>query len=235
MSAEVEHIIHLRPEILKHKAIVIHSDKWHPGVIAILSTRLAKAYNRPTIVISIDKEIGKGSLRSIPEFPLLNILKECSDILLNFGGHDFAAGLTIKEQNIEEFKRRFIAAAETKLEESDVMTKLYVDAEVSFDELTFDLMESIKLLEPFGNENPQPILYSNAKQAWPPKVIGKTHLKLYLEQGERMLEGIAFGKAGQSPILRKKDLTLSVAFTPQINNFQGQSIQLMIRDFKTVN
>lgn len=232
MSAEVEHIISLHPEILKQKAIVIHSDKWHPGVIAILSTRLAKAYNRPTIVISVDKEIGKGSLRSIPEFPLLNILKESSDILLNFGGHDFAAGLTIKEQHIEEFKQRFIAKAATKLQESDVLTKLYVDAEVSFDELTFDLMESIKLLEPFGNENPQPILYSNAKQAWPPKVIGKTHLKLYLEQGERMLEGIAFGKAAQSTILRKKDLTLSVAFTPQINNFQGQSIQLMIRDFK---
>lgn len=235
MSAEVEHIIGQHPEILKQKAIIIHSDKWHPGVIAILSTRLAKAYNRPTIVISIDKEIGKGSLRSIPEFPLLNILKECSDLLLNFGGHDFAAGLTIKEQNIEEFKVRFIAAAANKLQESDVMTKLNIDAKVSFDELTFDLMESIKLLEPFGNENPQPILYANAKQAWPPKVIGKTHLKLYLEQGERMLEGIAFGKAGQSPILRKKDLTLSVAFTPQINNFQGQSIQLMIRDFKTLS
>jgi len=93
-------------------------------------------------------------------------------------------------------------------------------------------MESIRLLEPFGNENPQPILYAEAKQAWPPKVIGKTHLKLYLEQGDRMLEGIAFGKAGDSPMLRKKEMTLWVAFTPQINNFQGQSIQLMIRDFK---
>ena len=236
MSAEVEHIINLHPEILKEKAIIIQSDKWHPGVIAILSTRLAKAYNRPTIVISVDKEIGKGSLRSIPEFPLLSILKECSDLLLNFGGHDFAAGLTIKEQHIEEFKQRFIASATNKLQESDVKTKLYIDAEVSFEDLTFDLMESIKLLEPFGNENPQPILYSNAKQAWPPKVIAKTHLKLYLEQGERMLEGIAFGKAGQSPILRKKDLTLSVAFNPNINEFQGgQSIQLMIRDFKTLS
>jgi single-stranded-DNA-specific exonuclease len=234
MSTEVESILSLHPEITKNKAIIIHSDKWHPGIIAILSTRLAKAYNRPTIVISIDKEIGKGSLRSIPEFPLLNILKESADLLMNFGGHDFAAGLTIKEQHIEEFKRRFIGAAELKLQESDVVSKLHIDAEVSFEDLTFDLMESIKLLEPFGNENPQPILYCNAKQAWPPKVIGKTHLKLYLEQGDRMLEGIAFGKAAQSPILRKKDLMLSVAFTPQINNFQGQSIQLMIRDFKLV-
>lgn len=234
MSIEVENLISTNPEILKRKAIIIHSEKWHPGVIAIISARIAKIYNRPSVVISIDNEIGKGSLRSIPEFPLLHVLKECSDILLNFGGHDFAAGMTIKEQNIEEFKRRFIAAAEARLSDSDVMNKLYLDAEVGFPDITFDLMESIKLLEPFGNENPQPILYSDAKQAWPPKVIGKTHLKLYLEQEDRMLEGIAFGKAGQSPLLRKKDLTLRIAFTPQINNFQGQSIQLMIRDFKVI-
>lgn len=234
MSAEVETLIASNPEIMQQKAIIIHSEKWHPGVIAIISTRIAKVYNRPTIVMAIDKEIGKGSLRSIPEFPLLSVLKDCSDLLINFGGHDFAAGLTIKESNIEEFKRRFIAAAEVRLKDNDVTTKLHVDAEVNFHELTFDFMESIKLLEPYGNENPPPILYCNAKQAWPPKVIGKTHLKLYLEQGDRMLEGIAFGKAAQSPMLRKKDLTLRVAFTPQINNFQGQSIQLMIRDFKIV-
>lgn len=232
MSADIETMMLNNPAILTQKAIVIHSDKWHPGVIAIISARISKHYNRPTVVIAIDKEIGKGSLRSIPEFPLLNVLKDCSDILLNFGGHDFASGLTIKEQNIEEFKKRFIIAAETKLQDSDVQTKLYVDAEVNFQDLTFDFMESIKLLEPYGNENPQPVLYCDAKQAWPPKVIGKTHLKLYLEQDDRMLEGVAFGKADHSPLLRKKDLTLRVAFTPQINNFQGQSIQLMVRDFK---
>jgi single-stranded-DNA-specific exonuclease len=235
MSAEVESIVTIEPEILQRKAIIIHSDKWHPGIIAIISTRISKAYNRPTVVIAIDKEIGKGSLRSTPDFPLLNVLKDSSDILLNFGGHDFAAGLTIKEENIEEFKRRLIAAAEAKLQDADVISKLHLDAEVDFHDLTFDFMESIKLLEPYGNENPQPVLYCDAKQAWPPKVIGKTHLKLYLEQGDRMLEGIAFGKAAHSPLLRKKDLTLRIAFTPQINNFQGQSIQLMIRDFQIIN
>lgn len=232
MTADIENTIAQHPEILSHKAIIMESDKWHPGVIAILSTRISKHYNRPTIMIAIDKDIGKGSIRSIPEFPLLSVLKECSDILLNFGGHDFAAGLSIKLQNIEEFKRRFIKAAEERLQKNDVVTKLVVDSEVKFHDLTFDFMESIKLFEPYGNENPQPILYCDAKQAWPPKVVGKTHLKLYLEQGDRMLEGIAFGKAALSPMLRKKNLTLRVAFTPQINNFQGPSIQLMIRDFK---
>ena len=160
MSVDVENIIELNPEILQAKAIVMQSDKWHPGVIAILSTRISKQFNRPTVMIAIDKENGKGSLRSIREFPLLNVLKESSDILVNFGGHDFAAGLTIREENIEEFKRRFITAANDKLGDQDVMTKLNLDAEVKFEELTFDFMESIRLLEPFGNENPQPILFA---------------------------------------------------------------------------
>lgn len=231
MSVDVDNIISAHPEILTHKAILMHSDKWHPGVIAILSTRFAKHYNRPTVMISLENGIGKGSLRSIHEFPLLPILKECSDLLINFGGHDFAAGLTIPEQNIEEFRRRFLQAAHSKLSDSDVKTKLYLDAEVKFEDLTFDFMESMRLLEPYGNENPQPILYTEAKQAWPPKVISKLHLKLYLEQNDRILEGLAFGQARQSTHLRKKDIVLRVAFTPQVNNFQGPSIQLMIRNF----
>ncbi len=234
MSADVENLVSLHPEVLKKRAIVMHSEKWHPGVIAILCTRISKHYNRPTVMISIENQIGKGSLRSIHEFPLLPVLKECSDLLMNFGGHDFAAGLTIKEENIPAFEKRFIDIAHAKLDDHDVVSKLTLDAEVNFSDLTFDLMESIKLLEPFGNENPQPLLFTRAKQAWPPKVVGKTHLKLFLEQGDRMLEGIAFGKAHLSPLLRKKNILLEVAFTPQINTFQGPSIQLLIRDFKII-
>ncbi len=233
MTLDVENTIKTHPEELQNKAIILSSDKWHPGVIAILSTRISKQYNRPTIMIAIDKQVGKGSVRSIPEFQLLGPLNDCSDLLMNFGGHDFAAGLTIKEENIEEFKKRFIQEANAKLQDHDVMTKLYLDAEISFQDLTFDLMESIRLLEPFGNENPPPILYSDAKQAWPPKVIGKTHLKLYLEQGDRLVEGVALGKASSSSWLRKKNLTLRVAFTPQVDEgFSNQScIKLLIRDF----
>ena len=183
-------------------------------------------------MISIENELGKGSLRSIHEFPLLNVLKESSDILINFGGHDFAAGITLKVENIPEFKRRFIGAADRLLKDSDVVTKLYLDSEIQFQDLTFDFMESIRLLEPFGNENPPPLLYTTCKQAWPPKVVGKNNLKLYLEQGDRMLEGIAFGKAYLAPTLRRKNITLKVAFTPQVNTFQGSSIQLLVKDIK---
>lgn len=229
MSLDVDSTIQNTPEVLANKAIVMISDKWHPGVIAIISTRISKQYNRPTVMLAIDKGIGKGSVRSIREFPLLSTLKECSDILLNFGGHDFAAGLTIKEEHIGEFKQRFIEAANQKLKDSDVMSKLQLDAEINFSDLTFDFMESARLLEPYGNENPQPILYCDAWQTWPPKIVGKTHLKLYLEQGDRVLEGVALGRAAHSAQLRKRNLKLRIAFTPQINK---SSIQLLIRDFK---
>ncbi len=235
MFIDVENTLLNFPETLDNKAIIMASQSWHPGVIAIISTRIARHYNRPTIMIAIDNGIGKGSARSIPEFPLLSVLKECSDLLINFGGHDFAAGLTIKKENIDEFKRRFVEIANRTLKDDDIVSKLHLDAKVDFSDLTFDFMESLNLFEPYGNENPQPILYCDAKQAWPPKVVGKSHLKLFLEQGDRMLEGIAFGKGALSPMLRKRDLTLRAAFTPQINHYQGQSIQLMVRDFHIID
>lgn len=228
-----EHIFQ-HPEILQEKAIILHSEKWHPGIIAIISARIAKEYNRPTLIISIEQGVGKGSIRTIPEFPLLPILKESEDLLINFGGHDYAAGLTIKEENIPLFKQRFIEAADRCLKEQDVVAKLYLDAKIDFKDLTFDFMESLSLLEPFGNENPPPILYCDANQIWPPKVVGKYHLKLFLEQGDRMLEGIAFGLADRKEQIRKKNLPLQIAFTPHINLFLNKaSIQLQIKDFKT--
>lgn len=233
MSDEVNTYFKNHPEILDNKAIIISSEDWHPGVIAIVTARLAKQYNRPTVAIASDGEVAKGSLRSIREFPLLPGLKSCSDILINYGGHDYAAGLTIKTADVPEFTKRFISIANGDLQDNDVVTKLYIDAKVDFRELTFNFMESMNLLEPYGNENPPPVLYCEAKQVWPPKVIGKSHLKFYLEQNGRSLEGIGFGMAKRQYEFRKKDLTLLIAFTPQVNIFLNKSsIQLVIRDCK---
>jgi single-stranded-DNA-specific exonuclease len=235
VAEDIENTIYLHPEILKEKAIILYSDKWHPGIIAILSARIAKQYNRPTLIISIEQGIGKGSIRTIPEFPLLPVLKKHSDFLINFGGHDYAAGLTIKEENIPEFRARFIQEAELILKEQDVVSKLYLDAKINFNELTFDFMESLNLLEPFGNENPPPILYCDAVQIWPPKLIGKFHMKLFLEQGDRMLEGIGFGLAPRREELRRKNIKLRIAFTPHVNMFLNKaSIQLQIKDFQVI-
>jgi len=236
VSIDVEQILGTTPEIFKNKAIVLSSEHWHPGVIPIVSARIAKQYNRPTIMIAIDNGVGKGSIRTIREFPLLPVLKKCSDLFISYGGHDFAAGLTLKQENIEAFTKRFIHAANSSLRETDILSKLYIDAPANFDALTYDLLASLELFEPYGNENPQPLLYCEAKQAWPPKVIGGMHLKLYLEQGDRMLEGIAFGMADKRALLRQRNLTLRIAYTPQINRFHNKSsIQLLIRDFQIID
>jgi len=235
-SEDIEQFILKNPQILNEHAIVLYSNKWHPGIIPIITARIAKQYNRPTVVISIDQGLGKGSIRTIPEFPLLHHLRDNAELLENFGGHDFAAGLTIKEENISSFKDRFIQAANQHLKEHDVIAKLHLDAKISFNDLTFDFMESFSLLEPFGNENPAPILYCDARQIWPPKIVGKAHLKLYLEQDDRMLEGIAFNMVQKRPRLCKKNLTLHIAFTPHINNFLNKSsIQLQVRDFQVTD
>jgi single-stranded-DNA-specific exonuclease len=232
VSSDVDQLLLNEANILDERAIVMSSSEWHAGVIPIVATRLAKFYNRPTAIIAIEDGVGKASIRSIKEFPLLAILKKCSDILINFGGHDFAAGMTILSENIGEFKKHFINQANSSLQDTDVLSKLTIDAKVDFDEINFDFMESLNLLAPFGNENPAPILYCDVHQTWPPKIIGTNHLKLYMEQRDRMLEGICFGMANRRKQIRKKNLLLRIAFTPQINTFQNKtSIQLLVRDF----
>ena len=234
-TEDIEDFIAKNPDVLNHKAIVLHSHKWHPGIIPIISARISKLYNRPTAIISINNGIGKGSLRTIPEYPLLPVLRQNADLLINYGGHDFAAGLTIDESKIEAFKKNFIETINNNLETEDLIPKLNLDSKVSFDELTFDFLESLKLLEPYGTGNPPPIFYCDAKQTWPPKIVGKNHLKLYLEQNDRVLEGIAFGLAGRRHEILKKNIKLRVAFTPYVNIFLNKSsIQLLIKDFKEV-
>ncbi|MCB1213557.1 MAG: single-stranded-DNA-specific exonuclease RecJ, partial [Chlamydiia bacterium] len=184
---DVEKMIEENPALLNERALVLWSDNWHSGVIAIISARLVKMYNRPVAILAIDNRVAKGSLRTIREFPLLPPLNENADLLLNYGGHDYAAGLTLRQRDLEEFKRRFIAAANARLTDEVIQPKIAIDSEVLFSDLTYDFLESIQLLEPFGNENSAPILCCEVRQAWAPKVIGKSHLRMYLEKNDRIL------------------------------------------------
>ncbi len=234
-SEEVDQILQNDTHLLDNKALVLASKNWHPGVIPIICARISKLYNRPTIIISIENDVGKGSIRTIPEFPLLPVLRENASLLINFGGHDYAAGLTIDSSNIDELKKKFIEKANSMLSADDLQTKIYLDAPISFNDLTFEFMDSLSLMEPFGHGNPPPLFYTKAEQAWFPKVVGKTHLKFYLQQGDRTLEGIGFNMGHYKDKLSKKNLKLLVAFTPQINNFLNKtSIQLLIKAFQII-
>lgn len=232
-AEDVDNYLLTHPELLEQRAVVLSSKDWHPGIIPIIAARIAKQYNRPTVIISIDDGIGKGSIRTIPEYPLLTTLKEMREHLLNFGGHDFAAGLTIAEENIPIFREKFIEAANNQLKAKDITPKIYLDSPINFEDLTFDFLDSMSLLEPFGTENPPPLLYTTVTQSWPPKVVGKAHLKFYLEQNERMLEGIGFGLGPMRQKIMKKNIPLQIAFTPHVNVFLNKSsIQLQVKDVK---
>ena len=233
MSEQVMKTLETQPELLKDKAIVMASSKWHPGVVPIVAARVAKRYHRPALMICIQRGVGKGSMRTISKFPLLPTLHSHGELLPNYGGHDYAAGLSIKGQNIPEFTKRFTQAANEVLTDLDVVPKLGLDAQANFSHLTFDLMDSLELLEPFGNGNAQPIFYCNARQARPPKVVGQHHLKFYLEQGDRLLEGIGFGMASRKTSWMRKDQWLEVAYCPQVTTYQRKpSIQLLVRDVR---
>lgn len=235
-SDDVKKHLQRHPEILHHKGIFLSSHKWHPGTIAILAARLAKQYHRPTIIITIENSVGKASMRTISECPILPILKQFSYFLINYGGHDFAAGFTIEEQNIPKFKKSFLQSIDEKLNNLDIAPKLYLDAEVSFKDLTFEFLEFLNLFEPYGVENPRVILYTVAKQMFYPKIIGKKNLKFFLEENGRCLEGIGFHMSHRQDALMKKDLQLLIAFTPQVNvYFNKASIQLQIIDFKILD
>jgi single-stranded-DNA-specific exonuclease len=224
-------IIEQNPDIIKKNAIVIASDKLHPGVIPIISTKISKLYNRPTVIISIEAGFAKGSVRTISNFKILSMLKEVRDCLENFGGHDFAAGLTLKVENIDLFTKKFIEAVDQHIKPDDIVPKIHLDAKIDFEELTFDLLESLSLLEPYGIENPSATLYCEAYQASSSRIVGKNHLKLYLEQGSRRLEGIAFNKAYLKDYLKDRTKKLMVCFTPQMNT-NKTNIQLQIKEVK---
>jgi single-stranded-DNA-specific exonuclease len=221
---------------LNQKALIIVSNQWHAGVIPIIVARLTRQYNRPVCMIAIDNGIGRGSCRTIRKFPLLAPLKQIKDLFINFGGHDYAAGITIQEELIPLFCRQFIAIANASLAEEDVKPELHIDADVNFVDLTFDFMESLNLFEPYGNDNPPPILYTIAQLSWPAKIIHNDHLRFYLEQNGLLLEGIGFSLGHRAHQLRHKGTTIALAFTPQINvHHQKHSIQLLIRDFKVLS
>ncbi|MCH9612249.1 MAG: Single-stranded-DNA-specific exonuclease RecJ [Chlamydiia bacterium] len=235
-TSEIEAQLVKHPELLNEKAIVLCNPNMHGGIIPILANRIAKKYNRPTAILSVGPEYAKGSIRTIKEYPVLDPLRSMHEMFVTYGGHDYAAGCTMRRDQIDNFTKRFIELANDKLKDQDITPKLNLDAKVSFRDMTFDFLESLSLMEPHGMDNPPVTLYCEVKQVWPPKVINRKHLKLYLEEGNLFLEGIAFNQADRKKSLSHENLRIVIAFTPSLNvHNQKSSIQLLIRDFLVLN
>ena len=220
-----------------NKVLVLASENWNQGVIGIIASRLADEFNRPAIVISKKDEIAKGSSRSIDGFHLYNVLELCQDILINFGGHKLAAGITIKSNKIPEFKSRINEISQNFIKEDDLSSELKIDARISLGNINFGLVKDINILEPFGIGNPQPVFcsYKNTISNW--KLVGEKgqHLKLRIKEENRTLEGIGFKLSRLGNQIFSENKVVDLAFNIELNKWNGmENVQLNIKDIKTI-
>lgn len=217
------------PSLRKRKSIVLASDAWHQGVIGIVASRIVDIYHRPTILIALQEGTGRGSGRSVPRFHLHDALKACSQHLVKFGGHKYAAGLSIDETTLEAFVESFDQVACGLLSPEDLVPELSVDAVLDADEITQALAESLALLAPFGMGNPEPLFMLEKVRVADLRVLKERHLKLRLTDGNKSFEAIGFNMAEGRDIPE----TVSVAFSLQINEWNGrETVQLRLRDIK---
>lgn len=214
--------------------IILAKREWYQGVMGIVAARIAEIHMLPTIMICIDENgIGRGSCRSFGRFTLYSALESCSDLLVNFGGHEMAAGLTIKEENIPEFTKRFSEYYHNMIDIPPVPT-LHIDFEAKKPGLlSLENLEAAVVLEPYGNGHPPPLLcIKNAVLTQLIPVGGGAHTKVRINKFGEGFDGIFFSKTIQDLNVRTGD-HVDVAFEPQINEFRGRkSVQMLLVDMK---
>jgi len=181
-------------------AIVLGDRSWHPGVLGIVASRVARSYHRPTIIVGFDEAgVGKGSGRSIPGLSLVATLGQCADHLEKFGGHEMAAGLTIHEEKFPEFAAAFQKACAATLSQEQLEPTLHLDDELALNDLNWNLLRWHELLQPFGQGNLQPLFFARAVvPVAPPQTLKEKHLVLRLRQNGQFRRAIFFGGAEQA-------------------------------------
>ena len=216
---------------LEKPAMVLAGNGWHPGVIGIVASKLVDRYFLPTAIISLKEDSAKGSLRSVSGVNVMNVLNRCSDLLLHYGGHAEAAGVTIELSNINQFRDRFEKTCE-ELYPEKISSKIKIDAVLKPQDITMNLAKEMDMLEPFGVGNPEPLFYSNEFVVSSFRIVGKNHLKMRLScpgyHGD--IDAIGF-TLGDKTVSRGD--CIEAIFTPQINEWNGfMSLQLKIKDLK---
>jgi single-stranded-DNA-specific exonuclease len=202
-------------------AIVVGARDWHPGVLGIVASRIARKFHRPAIVIGFDsKGAGKGSGRSIEGLSLVQALGLCHRWLDKYGGHEMAAGVTLREENLGAFAEAFRAAARNLLSDEQLQPRLRIDHELNFSELSFDLLHWHEMLQPFGNGNPQPLFFARATEpVAPPRVVKDKHLILRLRQRNYHQRAVYFdGAAVELP-----PPPWDIAFRIRAGEYEGEA------------
>ncbi|MEK7267006.1 MAG: DHHA1 domain-containing protein, partial [Nitrospirota bacterium] len=207
------------------RVIVLSGEGWHQGVVGIVASRIAEEFYRPTVILSIEDGIAKGSGRSIPSFDLCSGLAECREFLLSFGGHRQAAGIRLKVENIPLFEKAMQRIVETALSKEDLVPSLEIDADVTLSEVNHGLIREIAMLEPVGYSNAEPFLAARKLEVVNPRIVGNNHLKMKLKHGAHSVDVIGFDM-GSTEVSGAVD----AVFTPALNEYNGNSyLQLSLK------
>jgi len=216
----------------RERALVLAAQGWHPGVIGIVASRLVEIYHRPTVLIALEGEEGRGSGRSIAGFNLYQGLAQCASSLERFGGHEAAAGLTVRRDRLDEFTRVFSAVARAEIAATALDPTLRVVAEIGLAQTDLSLAKEIARLAPYGQGNPTPVLTCRGVKVADCRGVGENskHLKVRVAQGGTVREGIGFNLGAALPEVAAAGL-VDLAFTVEENTFNGATdVQLCLRD-----
>jgi single-stranded-DNA-specific exonuclease len=219
----------VREKLDKKKVILITGEKWPAGLVGLVAGRITEEFSRPTFILEQSAEFSKGSARSIDNYDLVKALESCQDILVNFGGHTKAAGLTIANSKLKQLYDCLLCYADEKLTDDDLIPKLKIDALLDIKDINLKLLDEIKKLEPYGLGNPRPVFALENVTAENVKTIGKENKHLRFNIGS--LKAIAFDHGLHAESIRDKDI--SIAFTVDEDNWGGdRKVELKIVDIK---
>jgi len=221
-------------DLENHHILIVPGEGWHVGVVGIVASRLLERFYKPSIVLVIERDIARGSGRSILGFDLYQALYSCRDLLTEYGGHKLAVGLTLRSKDIPRFCEAINQYASTALDRDVCYPRIIIDTEVTSDELTIENVSALSDLEPYGTSNPAPVFIMRAVSLLEPhRTVGKDHLKLLLCKDGIAFPGIGFSLAECFPELTDITRTFDIAFTPIINEWRGnRNVELEIKDIK---
>ena len=224
------------PQLEQRRSIVIYNEEWHKGVIGIVASRLTEQYYRPAVVLTRSEGMATGSARSVSGFDVYKAVQSCSDLLENFGGHTYAAGLTLKVENVEEFSRRFEQYVTEHILDEQTEASLDIDGILDFKDVNFRFYQELKRFAPFGPGNPRPVFCTKRVYDYgTSKVVGRgqEHIKLELvdNKSNNIMNGIAFGQSSQARYIKTKR-AFDICYAIEENTHKRGEVQLQIEDIR---
>ena len=236
MTEEANAIVERLESQERHSSIVLYDENWKKGVVGIVASRLTEIYIRPTIVLTRDNEFATGSARSVTGFDIYSAIKSCRDILVNFGGHTYAAGLTLKWDDVPEFRRRFQKYVDEHILPEQTEPILEIDATIDFKDITRKFHSDLKKFAPFGPCNAKPLFCTTGVYDFgTSKVVGREqeHIKLELvdSKSNNVMNGIAFGQSESARYIKSRH-SFDIAYTIEDNIFKHNDVQLQIEDIR---